>query len=671
MSEPAVAAMGVGPGTILVGKYRIERILGSGAMGTVFAALHEKLGRQVAIKVLNPELGSHREAMARFQREAETITRLGHPNIVAVYDFGTCPDGAPFFVMEVVTGETLRKRLERGPLTDDEIIALFAPILSATAAAHIKGIVHRDLKPENVMLVGRGGGTVVKLLDFGVAKIRGDEREEYKGEMNAGKLSALATAVGAMMGTPAYMSPEQIKATGEIDGRADIYSIGVMLYEAVTGERPFSGGSMASLLGAHLFETAEKPSERAKRLKLPRRAVDMARLDRVIERTLSKAREERYPDCLALRDDLDVVWGGLGLWKEAGVGHPVTTRPVRVQPERRGKKWALVLFPLLVCGVATGAWMFSRPANLHRYKSNSAPGLAMAVLEHGVRGSTADKRAVATAIEAVPQRPLLPLVTVLFKDENVPKRPLLLAAYAMGQTTDTDLKEHVATVAKNSVGVQAALAQAVRLRLGEKDAATVLDAAAASGNLPPEARLWAGLVLLQTGHAQLSAFVKLKDQLLRPGHSMPKVLRHSVFLELLKHKDATTEKQLWELGTAEPATAESVDALEVLGEAGRSEAETALRKLLDSKTEGEARTLAIMALARLGDDRVTNELCGLFRHETHRVHAVAAAGFLRSSSKIIREQLLPLISSSDAGLQTTAAAALLAIASKDSDVGGE
>ena len=150
MSEPAVAAASVGPGSILGGKYRLLRVLGSGAMGTVYAALHEKLGRDVAIKVLNAELGQHGDALVRFQREAELVTKLGHPNIVAVYDFGQCPNKAPYFVMEVVSGQTLRHRLEQGPLGDDEIIAVFAPLLSAVAAAHSAGVVHRDASEKNM-----------------------------------------------------------------------------------------------------------------------------------------------------------------------------------------------------------------------------------------------------------------------------------------------------------------------------------------------------------------------------------------------------------------------------------------------------------------------------------------------------------------------------------------
>jgi serine/threonine-protein kinase len=295
--------------------------------------------------------------MQRFQREAELVTKLGHPNIVAVYDFGQSPTGAPYFVMELVSGQTLRQRLEQGPLSDDEIIAIFAPLLSAVAAAHTAGVVHRDLKPENVMLVPRvdGHGTMplTKLLDFGVAKIHNDQQPEAKVGPDGQSKGALATAAGAMMGTPAYMSPEQIKSAKNIDGRADIYAIGVMLFESVTGERPFTGDSLASLLGAHLLNEARTPSELARKKRLGKRHVDVRRLDRVILRTLAKLPEERYADCLQLRDDLDVVWGGRGLWREASVGQAVTTRPVKPKPLPRAR-WPW-LIPLGLLAAIIGA----------------------------------------------------------------------------------------------------------------------------------------------------------------------------------------------------------------------------------------------------------------------------------------------------------------------------
>ena len=396
MPEPAVAAASVGPGSILGGKYRLDRVLGSGAMGTVYAAVHEKLGREVAIKVLNAELGQHQEAMARFQREAELVTRLGHPNIVAVYDFGLSPWRAVFR-----DGSRDRRdaaqATERGPLSDDEVVSLFAPLLSAVGAAHAAGVVHRDLKPENVMLVPRGDGESpipqVKLLDPGVAKIRSDDRPENTDGFDAQKLSTLATAVGAMMGTPAHMSPEQIKASPNIDGRADIYAVGVMLFEAVTGQRPFIGDSLASLLGAHLLESAEKPSQIAKRLKLGKRFVDMARLDRVILRTLAKLPEERYADCQSLRDDLDVVWGAVvGCGKEASVR--------RSGDNPSGAAAGVAARSVGVAGsacAACGAGGRDRDADAAppacvTVQSRFAPARALDVLQAAERGSPPDKR---------------------------------------------------------------------------------------------------------------------------------------------------------------------------------------------------------------------------------------------------------------------------------------
>jgi serine/threonine-protein kinase len=132
-------------GAVLGGKYRLTRRLGDGAMGTVFAAQHERLGREVAVKILRADLCSHVETAARFQREAELVTRIGHPSIVAVYDFGRADDGSLYYVMELIAGQTLRARLQQGPLSDDELVTVFAPLLSALAAAHGVGVVHRGL----------------------------------------------------------------------------------------------------------------------------------------------------------------------------------------------------------------------------------------------------------------------------------------------------------------------------------------------------------------------------------------------------------------------------------------------------------------------------------------------------------------------------------------------
>lgn len=694
MADSFVGVGTLQPGFVLGGKYRLERILGAGAMGTVYEAVHEKLGRTVAIKVLNPELGEHGLSLSRFRREAETITRLGHPNIVAVYDFGTCPNGAPYFAMEVVSGETLRQRLDRGPLGDDEIVNLFAPLLSALAAAHAQGIVHRDLKPENVMLVKRGtGGVVVKLLDFGVAKIRNDDQTEQhvktkdlvsttdsgsahgstQTAASAQALSDLATACGAMMGTPAYMSPEQIKAQVNIDGRADIYAVGIMLFEAVTGQRPFAGSSLASLLGAHLFEAPAKASEAARRLNLPNRHLDMSRLDRVIERTLGKDPEQRYPDCLTLRDDLDVVWGGRGLWKHAGLGQVVTTQPLPKSPVAGNRRlWLtgiLVLGTLLV--IPTVIWFSRRTPTAHRYPAGTPAGEAFAVFSATEKHrGLADNRATAQALEAVQHRALLPFLTELLAQESGQQRLLLATAYVIGRPGDSDLLGQAHRVAQTAVGISATQAQALRLRLGDKTAVAVLDTAAASENLSAEARLWAGLALSQAGHAQIASLIKLKETLGRSIGTTPKTLRRLLLIELVRNGDAATEKHLREQTEQTSGLALAVEALEWLAAAGKTDATQKLRALRQAKQNPEAMALAVLALARLGDETVGPELRALLDQEPYRLRATAAAGYLRTQSDLFLSPLRSFLSSNDALLQKTAAAALLALSAKDHDVRG-
>lgn len=642
-------------------------------MGTVYAALHEKLGREVAIKVLNTELGQHGDALLRFQREAELVTKLGHPNIVAVYDFGQCPNKAPYFVMEVVSGQTLRHRLEQGPLTDDEIIAVFAPLLSAVAAAHSAGVVHRDLKPENVMLVprtdGHGAMPIVKLLDFGVAKIRQDREPEPatdqpdRAEVVAAK-DALATAAGAMMGTPAYMSPEQIKSSGNIDGRADIYAIGVMLFESVTGERPFFGDSMAALLGSHLFGQAQKPSVVAKRNKVAARHIDTLRLDTVILRTLAKLPDERYPDCLQLRDDLDVVWGRRGLWQEASVGQAVSTRPVKAKPVG-SSRWRWLV--LLLVGVVLAVGLSLRTRTESGYAPGSPPDKALAVMQAAQRGSLLERRALAMAIESVGKRALLPQLASLLRDENEPLRLLLPTVYTLGQPGDDALLAALTLRTQAAVGAQAVEAQAVRLRLGAQDAVPVLDAAAATETLTPEARLWAALALSQAGKAQAGALPKLRERLLRPGVSLSKGLRLLLVPELVRAGDAATEKQLREQAAQRPITDAVTDALLQLVQGGKSDVKEALTKLLVSSSK-EERPLLVLLLARLGDATMLDELRKLLNEDAYRLRVLSAAGSLGPSAKSLEGQLVPLLSSADAATRLHAAAALIAIAEKETHV---
>src|SRR6266516_4953670 len=239
-------------GTVLDGQYQIESMLGKGGMGAVYGARHILLGDRVAIKVLPAEMRSNAEWLRRFRREGQAARRFRHPNAVTVYDLRTSADGTIYMVMEYVEGHTLDAELRRrGRFSPAAAFAVIEPIMSVLNAAHAMGVVHRDLKPENIMIgnASTGGEPTVKLLDLGIAKMR-----EIAGA-DTGGTTAL-TMAGQVVGTPYYMSPEQWgelprDGSSEIDGRADIYSLGIVCYEIVSGNRPFSGVTLSELRREH------------------------------------------------------------------------------------------------------------------------------------------------------------------------------------------------------------------------------------------------------------------------------------------------------------------------------------------------------------------------------------------------------------------------------------
>ncbi|MDQ1559498.1 MAG: eukaryotic-like serine/threonine-protein kinase [Pyrinomonadaceae bacterium] len=239
-------------GRILDGQYEIESFIARGGMGTLYRARHILLGDRVAIKTLKPEMRHNAEWLRRFQREGRAARRFRHPNAVTVYDLRTGADGLTYMVMEYVEGHSLDQELkQRVRLSPVEAWQILEPIVGALEAAHAQGVVHRDLKPENVMLNRAAGGELqVKLLDLGIAKLR-DVAETHVGDGGA------LTLAGQILGTPYYMSPEQWgepsrDGTVEIDGRADIYSLGVILYELVTGAKPFVGHTLGELRQGHV-----------------------------------------------------------------------------------------------------------------------------------------------------------------------------------------------------------------------------------------------------------------------------------------------------------------------------------------------------------------------------------------------------------------------------------
>ncbi len=232
-----------------LGNYRITGKVADGGMGVVYRAEHTLIGRIAAVKILHPELSQNQSIVERFFNEARATTKIKHPGIVEVFDFGNLPTGQGYIVMEFLDGEPLAHAMRRrGRYSEGEAAVLMRGVCSALAAAHAKGIVHRDLKPDNIFVVPDPEAPVgyrTKILDFGIAKLT-----------DIG-LATSSTKTGAVMGTPTYMSPEQCKGTGKVDHRADLYSIGCILYELLAGRPPFMHTGAGELIGAHLFMQPE------------------------------------------------------------------------------------------------------------------------------------------------------------------------------------------------------------------------------------------------------------------------------------------------------------------------------------------------------------------------------------------------------------------------------
>jgi serine/threonine-protein kinase len=281
------------PGT-LAGAYVLKKELASGGGGTVYEAQHRLLGRKVAVKVLRRELAASPQMVARFLREALAVNMIKHPNIVDIYEFGELPDGRPFYVMELLEGTDLRSLLnERGRFTPTEVYEILEPVCSALQAAHDQGIVHRDLKASNILIMQREGKQVVKLLDFGIAKL-----------MHPDAADAGLTVVGTRLGTSYTMAPEQIRGDA-VDPRTDIYALGVVLYHLLTGQYPFRAETMTDIERMHLEAPPPRPSQAA--------AIPPA-IDAVTLRCMEKQADRRFPSAKAfveaLRDAIGIKKAG-------------------------------------------------------------------------------------------------------------------------------------------------------------------------------------------------------------------------------------------------------------------------------------------------------------------------------------------------------------------------
>src|SRR6478735_4156503 len=258
-------------GQTLGGRYLIERLLGEGGMGAVYQAEHTHMRKRMAVKVLHPDMTSMSEVVARFEREAMAVAHIDHPNIATATDFGQTDNGSFFLVLEYVEGGSLRDLIAKSaPLSPARTLGVLRQIASALQAVHAKGIVHRDLKPENVMLVERNGeADFVKVLDFGIAKVPVGEISANSSSSSPSHPGApVLTQMGMVYGTPEYMSPEQA-AGMDVDGRADLYAVGIMAYEMLLGERPFDAENKVIVMRMHVTADVPPMAEKAPDIRVP------------------------------------------------------------------------------------------------------------------------------------------------------------------------------------------------------------------------------------------------------------------------------------------------------------------------------------------------------------------------------------------------------------------
>ena len=279
-------------GQVVADRYHVIKKLGEGGMGQVYLAEHVKMGRRSAIKVMNPSMVHDPDAVARFNREASNASRITHPNVCAIYDFGETPEGLIYLAMEFIEGEPLTELLERdGALPVRRAVGIFVQVADALQAAHDLGIVHRDLKPDNIMLAQKKGGDQVKVVDFGIAKAVGGDESGQK-----------VTKTGLVVGTPEFMSPEQLSGD-KLDGRSDLYSLGLVFYRMLAGKLPFEATTVQETMIKRLTDEPAKLAASRPDLTFP------PGLQAVLDSALMRNPLERYQTVAKFADDVESVTG--------------------------------------------------------------------------------------------------------------------------------------------------------------------------------------------------------------------------------------------------------------------------------------------------------------------------------------------------------------------------
>jgi serine/threonine protein kinase/tetratricopeptide (TPR) repeat protein len=393
------------------GPYEIGAPIGRGGMGEVYRARDARLDRDVALKVLPAALGGHSQSLQRFEREARAIAALNHPNICTIHDVGEAPDHGRtrFIVMELLEGETLRQRLEGGPLDAAELVDMSIALTSALDAAHKKGIVHRDIKPSNIFLTSHGP----KLLDFGLAT-----PSESSADVSRQTTMQGLTETGTTVGTVAYMSPEQLRAE-QLDARTDLFSLGAVLYEMAAGSQAFPGSTSAVIASA-ILEKAPRPVRGI----TPTVPVE---LERIIGRTLEKNRDLRYQSAADLRSDLE------RLRRDLSATVPTTSsQEMQARPPMRARRRLL--------WVAAGVGIVAAAAIAYRASSSAAVISSLAVVPFAHESGDPGTEYLSSGITEglINSLSQLPRLRVLSRNAVIPYRGRQVDPRAAGRELQVD-----------------------------------------------------------------------------------------------------------------------------------------------------------------------------------------------------------------------------------------
>ena len=521
-----------------------------------------------------------------------------------------------------------------------------------------------------MLIKGAAAGANVKLLDFGIAKIRDEKASAIHIGTTPENRDSLSTSTGAIMGTPAYMAPEQIKNSSGVDRRADIYAIGIMLYELLAGQRPFQAKSTAELLGAHLYEDATPPSEVATKKELPARQVDWKKLDAVVLRAMAKTPDARYQDCGALQADLEAAFGQSfsivrGLGPIATMAGSSLSGIAPVVPGPQGllaNKKLLGLIGAGVLGVAIGGAILVGRGDGGKQSAQVIDAQAEALVGRAKSAGPKEQRALMEAIEATSLRAHLLLVAqALLSDDPSVSRAAVQAAMAIGKAGDTLLLTPLTTLAGQQVGPAAIDTAAVQLKLGDAEGQVVLTALLQSPLATPEVRLNAALGLVLSGKLGAGGLRQALESALRAG-PIRKPVRREALLQLGQRKDATVLEQLTAAAQKDELSEAKIEALVVLGLLGQAGAERALLQAAE-KASPDDRAELLLGYAERGGTLATTLALPFLKNSQAKVRrrAVAVLGRMADQGHFAeyRKTFLPLLGDADAQVALTAALVLL------------